>query len=202
MDQSKLKDVLKNSSVEKIGIYEHQNSLMWLKNFPQLKKLKLQVDTYGSPTKDLHAFEYLTNLEELSMSCTSENLDFLNKCVNIKKLTINLGLGSEKSQSQGNIDALKYLTKLEKLSIAGLPDSDGNFSYAGLSYCKKLKNLEIGADSSTNVLANLKSCSELEELNLLSNGEFNIKLNTSNFYGIKKFDKLKKVDLDNATFKF
>ena len=52
------------------------------------------------------------------------------------------------------------------------------------------------------MLANLKSCSELEELNLLSNGEFNIKLNTSNFYGIKKFDKLKKVDLDNATFKF
>ena len=136
------------------------------------------------------------------MSCTSENLDFLKKCVNIKKLTINLGLGSEKSQSQGNIDALKYLTKLEELSIAGLPDSDGNFSYAGLSYCKKLKNLEIGADSATNVLANLKSCSELEELNLLSNGEFNIKLNTSNFYGIKKFDKLKKIDLDNATFKF
>ena len=175
---------------------------MWLKNFPQLKKLKLQVDTYGPPTKDLHAFEYLANLEELSMSCTSENLDFLKKCVNIKKLTINLGLGSEKSQSQGNIDALKYLTKLEELTISGLPDSDENFSYAGLSYCKKLKNLEIGADSATNVLANLKSCSELEELNLLSNGEFNIKLNTSNFYGIKKFDKLKKIDLDNATFKF
>ena len=199
MDQSKLKDVLKNSSVEKIRIDEHQNSLMWLKNFPQLKKLKLSVDTYGSPTKDLHAFEYLTNLEELSMSCTSENLDFLKKCVNIKKLTINLGLGSEKSQSQGNIDALKYLTKLEELDISGFPD---DFSYAGLSYCKKLKKLIINSDSGTNVLANLKSCSSLEKLDLKSNHEFNIKLKTSDFYGINKFNKLKTVYLDGTTFKF
>ena len=81
----------------------------------------------------------LTNLEELSMSCTSENLDFLKKCVNIKKLTINLGLGSEKSQSQGNIDALKYLTKLEELTISGLPDSDENFSYAGLLHKERLQ---------------------------------------------------------------
>jgi len=52
------------------------------------------------------------------------------------------------------------------------------------------------------VLANLKSCSALEKLNLKSKHEFNIKLSTSNFYGINKFDKLKKVYLDGTTFKF
>jgi len=72
----------------------------------------------------------------------------------------------------------------------------------GLSYCKKLKNLIISSDSGTNLLANLKSCSALEKLNLKSKDEFNIKLSTSNFYGINKFDKLKMVNLDGTTIKF
>ena len=195
LDHSKLKDILKNSSVKKIRINNHEKSLMWLKNFPQLNNLYLSSDSYGGPTKDLHAFEYLTNLEELSMyiSLTSdENIDFLKKCVKIKKLTIN-DVGR-------NIDALKYLTKLEELDISGFPD--GDFSYAGLSYCKKLKKLIINSAAGTNVLANLKSCSSLEKLDLKSNHEFNIKLKTSDFYGINKFNKLKTVYLDGTTFKF
>jgi len=196
LDRSKLKDVLKNSSVKKIQINNHEKSLMWLKNFPQLNNLYLSVDSYGGPTKDLHAFEYLTNLEELSLAISplltsAENIDFLKKCVKIKKLTIN--------DAGRNIDALKYLTKLEELNISGFPD--GDFSYAGLSYCKKLKNLIINSAAGTNVLANLKSCSALEKLDLKSNHEFNIKLKTSDFYGINKLNKLKKVYLDGTTFK-
>ena len=187
----KLKDVLKNSSVEKIRINNYEKSLMWLKNFPQLNNLYLGIGYYGELIKDLHAFEYVTNLEELEMSCTSENIDFLKKCVKIKKLTINL-------TSAQNIDALKYLTKLEELDISGIPD--GN--YAGLSYCKKLKNLIISSGAATNVLANLKSCSALEKLDLKSNSEFNIKLDTRSFYGINKFNKLKKISLDGTTLKF
>ena len=104
-----------------------------------------------------------------------------------------------------NIDALKYLTKLEELVISVPEDGKivgGGFSYEGLSYCKKLKNLLITCDSATNVLENLKSCSALEKLDLKSNSEFNIKLSTSNFYGINKFDKLKRLNLDDTRIQF
>ena len=206
-DYSKPEDVLKNSSVVKMRINDHVNSLMWLKNFPQLKDLYMSKDGYGKATKDINVFEYLTNLEELEMSCTnSENIDFLKNCVNIKKLNIDLnGRYSEGSKVQ-NIDALKYLTKLEELDISVPKDvkieGGESFSYEGLSYCKKLKNLIISSDDATNLLANLKSCSALEKLDLKSNSEFNIKLSTSNFYGINKFDKLKRVNLDDTRIKF
>ena len=141
------------------------------------------------------------------MSCAnSENIDFLKKCVKIKKLNIDLGVGYGKTSIMQNIDALKYLTKLEELDIS-VPE-DGkivggeSFSYEGLSYCKKLKNLIISSGAATNVLANLKSCSALEKLDLKSNSEFNIKLSTSNFYGINKFDKLKRLNLDGTRIKF
>ena len=72
-------------------INEPVNSLMWLKNFPQLNDLYMSKDGYGEATKDTNVFEYLTNLEELKMSCpNSENIDFLKNCVNIKKLNIDL----------------------------------------------------------------------------------------------------------------
>jgi surface protein len=196
----KLKDILKSNSVEKIKINSPEGSLMWLKNFPQLKNLYVGSNRYSSSKiKDYKVFEYLTNLEELETSCSEENIDFLKNCIKIKKLTINL-------ESTQNIDALKYLTKLEELDIS-VPEDDKivggeSFSYEGLSYCKKLKNLIISSDAGTNVLANLKSCSALEKLDLKSKHEFNIKLSTSNFYGINKFDKLKKVYLDGTTFKF
>ena len=207
LDHSKPKDVLKNSSVEKIRINDPEKSLMWLKNFPQLNDLYMSADGYGGTTKDLHVFEYLTNLEELEMSCTnSENIGFLKNCVKIKRLNINLTGSYSAASTVQNIDALKYLTKLEELDIS-VPE-DGkivggeSFSYEGLSYCKKLKNLIISSDAGTNVLANLKSCSALEKLNLKSKHEFNIKLSTSNFYGINKFDKLKRLNLDGTRIKF
>ena len=123
LDYSKFEDVLKNSSVVKMRINDPVNSLMWLKNFPQLNDLYMSEDGYGEATKDINVFEYLTNLEELEMSCpNSENIDFLKNCVNIKKLNIDLnGRYSEGSKVQ-NIDALKYLTKLEELDISMFGD--------------------------------------------------------------------------------
>ena len=206
LDYSKPEDVLKNSSVVKMRINDAVKSLMWLKNFPQLNDLYMPAVGDDFSVADMNVFEYLTNLEELEMSWTSsENIDFLKNCVNIKKLNINLkGRYSEGSKVQ-NIDVLKYLTKLEELDISvpeGKIEGGESFSYEGLSYCKKLKNLIISSDSGTNLLANLKSCSALEKLNLKSKDEFNIKLSTSNFYGINKFDKLKMVNLDGTTIKF
>jgi len=202
LDYSKPKDILKNSSVEKMRINDPIKSLMWLKNFPQLNDLYIEADGYGEATKDLHVFEYLTNLEELSMTNpNSENIDFLKNCVNIKKLNIDLNGSYSSASSVQNIDALKYLTKLEELDIS-VPKDGESFSHEGLSYCKKLKNLIISSAAATNVLENLKSCSELEKLELYSSSEFNIKLSTSNFYGINKFDKLKRVNLDDTRIKF
>ncbi|HIF49318.1 MAG TPA: hypothetical protein EYQ68_05410 [Cytophagales bacterium] len=207
LDYSKPEDVLKNSSVVKMRINDPIKSLMWLKNFPQLDDLYISRDGYGKPIKDMNVFEYLTNLEELEMTCTnSENIDFLKNCVKIKKLNINLTGRYSAASTVQNIDALKYLTKLEELDIS-VPE-DGkivggeSFSYEGLSYCKKLKNLIISSGAATNVLANLKSCSALEKLDLKSNSEFNIKLSTSNFYGINEFDKLKRLNLDGTRIKF
>jgi hypothetical protein len=60
----------------------------------------------------------------------------------------------------------------------------------------------ISSDAATNLLQNLKSCSALEKLDLKSKDEFNIKLSTSNFYGINKFDKLKSLNLDGTKIKF
>ena len=86
----KPEDVLKNSSVEKITI-EPNGSLSWLKNFPQIKSLSLGArDYYAKKATDYDSFNYLINLEELEISCGSEeNIDFLKNCVNIKKLTLN-----------------------------------------------------------------------------------------------------------------
>jgi len=204
MDHSKPEDVLKNSSVKKMQIKEPKNSLMWLKNFPQLQDLHVSEDGYGEPSKDINVFEYLTNLEELEISCTnSENIDFLKNCVKIKHLTLNLtGRYSSPSTVQ-NIDALKYLTKLEELNIKVPKDDktvDGeSFSYEGLSYCKNLKVLKINSDAGAALLTNLKNCSALETINLSSGTHHNIKLKMSNFYGMKKLNKLKRLNLDKLT---
>ena len=201
MEHSKPEDVLKNSSVKKMRINEPVKSLMWLKNFSQLNDLYMSADGYGEASKDMNVFEYLTNLEELEMSCTnSENIDFLKNCVKIKKLDINLtGRYSNPSTVQ-NIDALKYLTKLEELDIS-VPKDDKtvggeSFSYEGLSYCKNLKVLKISSEGGAALLTNLKNCSALEKIDLKSGLNFNIKLNMSDFYGMKKLDKLKSLNLD------
>ncbi|SVA69967.1 uncharacterized protein METZ01_LOCUS122821, partial [marine metagenome] len=110
----------------------------------------------------------------------------LKNCIKIKKLTLNL-------ESTQNIDALKYLTKLEELEIKA--EGNDKLSYAGLSYCKNLKILDLVSDVSSEVLKHLKNCSKLEKFDLQSKAVFNVKLNISNFYGIKKLHNLKKLSL-------
>ena len=199
LDYTKLKDILKNNSAEKIRISDAENSLMWLRNFPQLKDLTIGTDGYGGETKDYEVFKDLTNLEDLEMNCSKvENIDFLKNCVKITKLNLTLrGRYSEPSLTQ-NIDALKYLTKLEELYLyAG--DKKSEFSFDGLSYCKNLRILVVSSHVSDELLKNLKNCVKLERFSLQSAAEFNVKLNLSNFYGIKKLDKLKTLNLEGLT---
>ena len=203
LDYLKLEDVLKNSSVVKMRLNNAEVG-GWLKNFPQLEYLSAGQHGVSAAAKDLHVFEYLTNLEELEINCPdSENIDFLKNCVKIKKLNLDLRGNYSVASKVKNIDALKHLTILEELDIK-VPENKQleSFSHEGLSYCKKLKNLIINSDAATNVLANLKSCSALEKLDLKSKDEFNISLSTSNFYGLNKFVKLKRIKLDDTTFKF
>ena len=168
LDYSKPEDVLKNSSVVKMRI--EGIASMWLKNFPQLEYIS--ADSDEAETKDLHVFEYLTNLEELEISCShSKNVDFLKNCVKLKKLHLNLF-------NVQDINALKDLIKLEELEI------------------------KVGKNAGAKVLTTLKSSSSLEKLVLKSEDQFNIKLSTSNFYGLNKFDKLKSLTLDGAKIKF
>ena len=196
------KDVFKNSSVKKMTITDPKDSLMWLKNFPQLNELYMSADGYGKTSKDINVFEYLINLEKLSISSpNSENIDFLKNCVKIKELNLDLG-GRYSACPVQNIDALKYLTKLEILDIKGpAEDKVGGeiFSYEGLSYCKNLKVLNINSGGGTALLTHIKNCSSLEKIDLESSETFNIKLKMSNFYGMKKLDKLKRVNLKKFT---
>jgi len=196
------KDVFKNSSVKKMTITDPKDSLMWLKNFPQLNELYMSADGYGKTSKDINVFEYLINLEKLSISSpNSENIDFLKNCVKIKYLNLDLG-GRYSSGTVQNIDALKYLTKLEILDIKGpAEDKVGGeiFSYEGLSYCKNLKVLNINSHGGTALLTHIKNCSSLEKIDLESSEAFNIKLKMSNFYGMKKLDKLKRLNLKKFT---
>ena len=149
----------------------------WLKNFPQLKYIS--ADGFEAVTKDLQVFEHLTNLEELEINCPkSENIDFLKNCIKLKKLVLDLTYENISTSKVENIEALKYLTSLKELSIT-VAKNDGN-----------------------NVLSNLSSSFSLEKLDLNSEDKFNIKLNTSNFYGLNKFDKLKSLTLDGTIIKF
>ena len=174
LDYSKPEDILKNSSVVKMRI--DGNVSMWLKNFPQLEYIS--ADGYEAVEKDLYVFDYLQNLEELEInSPNSENIDFLKNCVKIKKLTLDLTYKNLSNSKVKNIDALKHLTNLKEIDI------------------KVAKNV------GNNVLTNLKSSFALEKLILKSEDKFNIKLSTSNFYGLKTFSKLKNINIDGATVK-
>ena len=207
VDISKPTDVLKNSSAKIIRIEDSQNSLMWLKNFPQLNELDILSEGYGKPSKDMKVFEYLINLEKLNLICTnSENIDFLKNCTKIKELNLILKGRYSSPGTVKNIDVLKYLNKLQELDIT-VPEEDkldGGFSYEGLSYCKNLKDLKVITENGLAVLTNLKNCSTLERVQLQNpkgNGQnFNIKLKLSNFYGLNKSTNLKKLNLDNLTF--
>ena len=175
LDYSKPEDVLKNSSVVKMRIEGIVS--MWLKNFPQLEYIS--ADGYEAEAKDLFVFEYLTNLEELEINCpNSQNIDFLKNCIKLKKLVLDLTYKNLSTSKVENIDALKHLTHLEELDI------------------------KVAKNAGNKVLSNLKSSFALEKLDLKSEDQFNIKLNTSNFYGLNKFDKLKSLTLDGIRIKF
>ena len=172
---SKPEDVLKNSSVVKMRIEGIVS--MWLKNFPQLEYIS--ADGYEAEAKDLFVFEYLTNLEELEINCpNSQNIDFLKNCIKLKKLVLDLTYKNLSTSKVENIDALKHLTHLEELDI------------------------KVAKNAGNKVLSNLKSSFALEKLDLKSEDQFNIKLSTSNFYGLNKFDKLKSLTLDGIRIKF
>tara|TARA_B110000238_G_scaffold199771_1_gene247707 strand:- start:278 stop:3649 length:3372 start_codon:yes stop_codon:yes gene_type:complete len=193
-------DILKSSSVQKIRILNPEKSLIWLKNLPQLKIMELDNDAFSKTTKDHNVFEYLINLEELKINASRlENIDFLKKCVKIKKLILDLdGKYSSDLVVTKNINTLKYLTDLKELTLTASPKSKNILSYEGLSNCKNLKILDIRANVSDEVLTNIKDCSSLEKIDFLSKADFDIRLNISNLNGLNKLDKLKKIYLDGV----
>ncbi len=95
-----------------------------------------------------------------------------------KKTSFRFNLQKLKHSKVENIDALKHLTHLEELDI------------------------KVAKNAGNKVLSNLKSSFALEKLDLKSEDQFNIKLSTSNFYGLNKFDKLKSLTLDGIRIKF
>ena len=201
----KPEDVLKNSSVEKITI-EPNGSLSWLKNFPQIKSLSFGPSSYyAKKATDYDSFNYLINLEELEISCGSEeNIDFLKNCVNIKKLTLNLGpIQYNDTMITKNLDALKYLKKLEELEINGgsrnRTHNYGNLSFSGLSTCKNLKTLSLYITAPDEALTSLKNCSSLEKIYFSSITNCKIKLNMLSLNGISKLDKLKNISLNGVS---
>lgn len=126
-----------------------------------------------------------------------ENIDFLKKCVHLKKLTLNLEAGYGSKAKTKNIDALEYLKKLEVLEISG--DSDENdFSFSGLSHCKNLKKIKLFMSASNEALSSLKNCSSLKEVYISSIDDCKIKLNMLEFSGLNKLDKLQTISLNGV----
>ena len=198
INYTKPNDVLVNSSVEKITISESNGSISWLKNCPQIKSLLVHSNGYSNNISDFDVFNNLINLEELKINCAlEENIDFLKKCVQLKKLTLNLEAGYGSKAKTKNIDALEYLKKLEVLEISG--DSDENdFSFSGLSHCKNLKKIKLFMSASNEALSSLKNCSSLKEVYISSIDDCKIKLNMLDFSGLNKLDKLQTISLNGV----
>lgn len=180
---------LKNSSIQKLKIIDSNYPLIWLKNLPQIKFLELG---WLSDIDGNHkAFEHLSELEELEINVSQvENIDFLKKCTKIKKLKLSLNGDSTSEGKTNNINSLKFLLDLEDLEIRADHNISASFSFEGLSFCNKLKFLNISSNESNMILENVKNCSLLEKFSLLSKANYDIELQISDFNGLSKLDNL------------
>ncbi len=189
-----------NNNINKLEV-KVSGSLQWMKNFNQLKSLKLEFGYY--PINHIESFEFLENIEELSLinfnyQQVFKNLDFLKKSKKIRKFSLHIKNTYNATEKLENIDIIKDLTDLTDLEVTGI--------YSGLSLdfllsCKKIKNLTLKMDNledDTNYFELLKNCSSLETLNIIGIDSYNITGKVLNINGLNGLPNLKNFSLNNV----
>ena len=95
--------------------------------------------SYGLEIEHHDSFNSLENLENLELfSTNNEDLSFLNNCIKLKELNLQLGtrFGSNESIVR-NLDFLENLTNLEKLIISNL---NNETCIDGIIKCENIKH--------------------------------------------------------------
>ena len=189
-----------NNNISKLDV-KVSGSLQWMKNFIHLKYLNFEFGYY--PVNHIEGFEFLENIEELSLKNFNyeqvfKNLDFLKKSKKIKKFSLEIKNSYRATEKLENIDIIKNFTELTDIEITGI--------YTGLSLdfllsCKKIKNLTLQMDNSKNDINYfelLKNCSSLETLNINGLDSYNIKGKVLDINGLNGLPNLKNFSLNNV----
>ena len=197
-----LSEIFKNENITSLKISGVEGSLKWLNNFIQLKNLDFSFSSssYGLEIEHHDSFYSLENLENLELfSTNNEDLSFLNNCIKLKELNLQLGtrFGSNESIVK-NLDFLENLTNLEKLIISNL---NNETCIDGIIKCENIKHLSLSLTAGEGFnIKSLKGCKSLEYLkldgisnvdfegNILELGKIKVKSNLSKFSsGSKNF---------------
>ena len=189
-----------NNNISKLDV-DVSGSLQWMKNFTHLKSLNFKFGFY--PINHIESFEFLENLEELSLKNFNyqqvfENLDFLKKSKKIKKFSLEVKTSYDATEKLENIDIIKNFTELTDLEITGIY---GELSLDFLLSCKKIKNLKLKMSNSkhhTNIFELLNNCSALETLNIEGIDSYNIKGKVLNINGLNGLPNLKNFSLNKV----
>jgi len=176
-------------------------SLQWMKNFTQLKFLKIEFGYY--PVNNIESFEFLENLEELSLKNFNykqvfKNLGFLKNSKKIRKFALDICTSGSSTDKLKNIDIIKNFTELTDLEVTGI-HSGLNLDF--LLSCKKIKNLTLkiyNSKDDTNYFELLKNCSSLETLYIEGLDSYNIKGKVLNINGLNGLPNLKNFSLNNV----
>ena len=189
-----------NNNISKLDV-DVSGSLQWMKNFTHLKSLNFRFGYY--PINHIESFEFLENLEELSLKNFNyqqvfKNLDFLKKSKKIKNFSIDVQTSYDATEKLENIDIIKNFTELTDLEITGIY---GELSLDFLLSCKKIKNLKLKMSNSkhqTNIFELLNNCSALETLNIEGIDSYNIKGKVLNINGLNGLPNLKNFSLNKV----
>ena len=189
-----------NNNISKLDV-NVSGSLQWMKNFAHLKYLNFKFDYY--PVNHIESFEFLENVEELSLKNFNyqqvfKNLDFLKKSKKIKKFSLDIQKSYDATEKLENIDIIKDFTELTDLEITGIYSE---LSLDFLLSCKKIKNLKLKMDNSkndTNYFELLKNCSSLETLKIEGIDSYNIKGKVLNINGLNGLPNLKNFSLNKV----
>ena len=178
--------------------------MKWLNNFSQIKYLKIGVDAYNKKTTNHESFNSLINLEELEINCSKlEDIDFLKKCVKIRKLKLSLGAQYSDPSKTQNLDALRNMKELTELEIIDLCKGNSNeeisnFDLTGLLSCDKLKKIVFNPiPKPENTLKYLKNCNSLETLYLKCPENIKVNGKIADLNGLNSLNSLKELRMGN-----
>ena len=192
-----------NNNIIKLDIPSFSGSMKFLKNFSKLKSLQFSFGYYESD--NIECFEYLENLEELSIqtgNCQKiESLDFLKNCNKLKRLNMSLRNSWGNNMKLKNIDVIKNFSELEELEISALGLTE-DLNLDALLSCKKIRKLSLNFDSSQTRFdfKLLNKCTSLETLNLSGLNQIDICGKILNINQLNGLNNLKELSISGKSY--